>query len=143
MSGSQQIPILFIVGLSGAGKTHLGQYLQDNLNFIHVEQDTADGDVIDILGIRNEWDNYLHHNISLELGDSLRKMAKQENKYGLVMTFTSLVRFSLENVKCAEKAGIITRILYGTKAECLNSYLEREQMTGRGYSRKRWAKYNN
>lgn len=142
IKSNNSLPIVFIIGLSGSGKSTLGQWVQNDLNFLHIEHDTPGSDIIDILGIRNEWDNYLHNNNSLELGNSLKRRARQVNKQGVIMTFTSMVRFSVENIKCAENAGIITRILYGSDEDCLNSYLEREKHMDRGYDEKRWIGYN-
>jgi hypothetical protein len=48
--------MLFLVGgLSGAGKSDLGKYLQENCGFRWIELDTPPVDAVDELGIRHQW----------------------------------------------------------------------------------------
>jgi hypothetical protein len=49
--------LLFVGGLSGAGKSELGRYLQDHRAFIWLELD-GEKDMVDELKIRDEWEEF-------------------------------------------------------------------------------------
>lgn len=51
------VPILFLLGSSGAGKSRLGQWIAEDLDFFWIEIDRwPDGDGIDLTDLRAEWD---------------------------------------------------------------------------------------
>lgn len=130
------------MGLSGVGKTQLGKCVSEDLGFLHIEQDRPEGDVIDMLRVRKEWDDFLSGKDAAPLAQELRKIVKAVGKKGLIMTFTSMVGLRAAHIKTAEKAGIATVLLYGAGEDCLNSYLKREKKSGRGYDEARWILYN-
>lgn len=135
-------PIIFILGLSGTGKSKLGEWVGADLSFLHIEQDSVDGNGIDIWEIRNEWEEFLVKREPQRLLSSLRTLGEQANKKGAILTFSSMVRPSIEEMRYFDASGITTRILYGSDEDCLHSYLQREKETGRGYDEARWHKYN-
>jgi len=49
--------LLFVGGLSGAGKSELGRHLQDHRAFIWFELD-GEKDMVDELKIRDEWEEF-------------------------------------------------------------------------------------
>ena len=135
------LPIVFILGLSGVGKSKLGEYSEDS-DFLYIEQDSTEGNGIDIWGLRNDWDNYLNDHSASSLAKTIREKTELKVKKGAVLTFSSVVTLSIKDIECAKQSGINTILLYGTDDDCLNSYLKREQESGRGYGKNRWLKYN-
>ena len=141
-NSSDLIPIVFILGLSGVGKSKLGEWVEKDLNFLHIEQDSTQGNGIDIWGLRSDWDIYLSHKEPSGLAKTVRERARKEGRNGAILTFDSTVSLSPQEIDTAQNAGILTVILYGTDEDCLNAYLERERQSGRNYDKDRWIKYN-
>src|SRR5262245_66522351 len=119
-------PLLFIVGPSGAGKSTIGQWLAEDLDLLHIEVDRwPDGDGIDLAGLRTEWDSYLSGSIR-PLVSVLRSRVTQASRSGAVLTFPGSLVLPPELITESGEAGIITVVLYGSGAECLDAFLARE-----------------
>jgi hypothetical protein len=61
---------------------------------------------------------------------------------GAILTFPSRVAFSTDQIVALDNSGIRVLILYGTVENCLESFLRREQESGRGLSRDFWLHNN-
>jgi ABC-type branched-subunit amino acid transport system ATPase component len=142
MTNSAQFPIIFFFGPSGAGKTTLAEWLKEDLNFIHLKIDRADGDGIDIEDLRDEWNAYYDQNNAEDLAKVLRQKIHELNKSGVVLTFASTHWLKIYQVEEAERYGIITVVLYGSEKDCLGSYMAREKIKNRGFDADHWIKYN-
>jgi hypothetical protein len=135
-------PLIFILGPSGAGKSTIGQWLAEDLDLLHTEVDRwPDGDGIDLAGIRAEWDLYLSGSIA-PLISALRSCVWQAAKSGAVITFPGSLVLPPELITESREAGIITVVLDGSGAECLDAFLAREEATGRGLSGAHWIQNN-
>lgn len=133
--------ILFVLGPSGAGKSSLGDALAGH-GFVHLEHDIypESGDGIDVLGLREVWDAFLEGGWTQPLIDELLLRAVRGR--GVVLTFSGIVVLPTERLLLARDRGIAAVILYGTAADCLNAFLERERHTGRGLTLQHWVANN-
>ncbi len=133
--------IVLIAGLAGAGKSTVSDWIAADLNLVHLDIDPEGKDGIDACGLRAEW-------TSFEMGDPrpiaerVGALARHAGAAGAVLSFPSPVVFSREQIAAAETVGIRTVVLFGPAELCLNSFLERENKTGRGLDAERWHKFN-
>lgn len=134
--------ILFVLGPSGAGKTSLGQHLDKNYGWLHLEVDLPDRDGIDAHGLRGQWDPFWESFSPDSLAREIRQRTASDGKRGCVVSFSSLLVLSPKHICAAEKVLIKTIYLYGTAAHCIDSFLQREQVSGRCLSLDHWLYYN-
>ena len=128
-------PILIILGPSGAGKTSLDKYLQEELNLLHFDFDVMErDDVIKDLGLRDEWNEFFTDHKSKRFAAKIRKRFWAESYKGASITCPGKVLLPIEYLLKLAPLGIRCVILFGTGAQCLNSFLEREKTNGRGLS---------
>src|ERR1022692_1547936 len=130
---------LFILGPSGVGKTHLAGHLGSTPAYLHVEIDRpAEGDGIDIEGLRTEWDQFWGGESAVPIAAALTGRARAQQRAACVVSFPSQVLFSLSQITAAVEAGISVKYLYGSAAACIESFLAREKETGRNLGVEHW-----
>jgi len=140
---NKKVPIVFILGPSGAGKTTLAKDLESGLNFIHLDIDRADGqDGIDVENLRSEWNEYLRSNQAQRLANVIHQRTAGENKRGAILSFPSGLVLTDEHIREGTEHGIVTVILYGPRQDCINSFLEREKTTSRHLGINHWERNN-
>lgn len=143
MVSPDQLPLFFITGPSGAGKSQSGVWLAEDLNFLHIEVDRwPEGDGIDLANLRIEWDTFLSSGNAEFLANKLCRIIKEGGKAGAVLTFSSLIVFQPHLIAQLASKGIAVVILYGSGAECLNAFLDRENKTGRRLPAEHWIVNN-
>lgn len=135
-------PIVFLLGPSGSGKSTLASWVQEDLGYLHVEIDRANGYGIDIEGLRIQWDKFRENNQPAEFAAEIRRRIAVAQKCGTILSFPSGDAFSLANIISAREHGIFVAVLYGTGAECLAAFLRREAELERGFSAKHWVDNN-
>jgi hypothetical protein len=136
-------PILFVLGLSGIGKTQLGEWVSEDLNFLWIEIDRwPEGDGIDLATLRAEWDALWNACQAGIIATTLRARVLSAGAHGAVVTFPSLVVFSAQQLAVLEQAGIRVLVLYGTEKNCLGAFLKREQESGRNLPKEHWLANN-
>ena len=129
---TDNLPILFLLGPSGVGKSTLGQWVAEDLDFLWIEIDRwPDGDGIDLADLRAEWHALWNASHADNIATTLRARALAKGTRGVVLTFPSLVVFSAQQLAVLEQAGIRVLVLYGTEKDCLAALLKREQESGR------------
>ena len=139
----KQLPLIFVLGPSGAGKSQLGIWLADDLHLLHMEIDRwPKGDGIDLEGIRAEWNAYYLGGSITPLASLLRSRAAKADRAGTVLTFPGGLVLPPELIEASRVEGIITIILYGSEAECLNAFLAREKGNVRGLDKNFWIQQN-
>ena len=138
---TMNIPILLILGPSGAGKTTLADLLERNLNFLHInfdrqkEQDSPQENGVDKEGLRKEWDVFLVDRNPQLLVEAIRARIQRLGRHGATITCPSGIaitggpcdgcRFSKNYLAAMKSDGINCVVLYGTREECLASFLSR------------------
>jgi hypothetical protein len=136
-----QKPVLFLLGPSGAGKSQLGKWLAEDLGFVHVEIDRfGEGDGIDLEGLRREWDRFYHHSQPSDLARAARDRAA--GAAGAVLSFPGNLVLGPNQLEAAQNEGILTFILYGSGADCLDAFLARECQTGRQLPEEHWVAHS-
>jgi adenylate kinase family enzyme len=136
-------PVLFVLGPSGAGKTTLGQFIAEDLDFLWIEIDAwLAPDPIDIEELRIEWDRFLNTGQAAELATALRMKASSKKASGIVLTFPSMVVFYPTHFMGLERTGINVVVLYGSQQDCLAAFLRRERILNRNLTEDYWKRHN-
>jgi shikimate kinase len=136
-------PILFILGPSGVGKTDLGNYLQKELNLLHLDFDVMErGDVIKELDLRDQWNELFNECKPQRFVDEIRKRCREQSCQGASISFVGNCVFLKEFLKRHILLGIRCVILYGSAADCIKWFLHREKKTGRGLPIEHWLVHN-
>ncbi|MGB8918732.1 MAG: shikimate kinase [Candidatus Sulfotelmatobacter sp.] len=135
-------PILFVLGPSGAGKTTLGQWLAEDLHFLWIEIDQWLADGIDRANLRPEWNEFWDRCQAGAIASTLRARVLNDGARGAVLTFPSLVVFSVQQLAVLEQAGIRVLVLYGSEEDCLAAFLKREKELGRNLPKEHWLANN-
>jgi len=132
--------LLFLGGPSGSGKSHFcKEYLALKKRWLHLEIDQYPRDGIEEHGLRAEWDGCYHNLTPEPLHNELLRRA-QKSKY-VVLSFPGNLIFSDQHL-FAGCQFFSFAYLYGTPANCLKAFLEREQATPRGLDRAHWDTNN-
>lgn len=143
MAYENRQPIVFLLGPSGSGKTTLGRWLAEDLRFLHLEIDRwPEGDGIDLAGLRAEWDAFLGSGQADNLAAAIRDRVSEAGRRGAVLSFSSMLLLDPDLIRAAERHGIRAFVLYGTAADCMQAFLNREQATGRGLDQEHWRRNN-
>ena len=136
-------PIVFLLGPSGSGKTTLACWLAEDLRFLHIEVDRwPEGDGVDLAGLRREWDAFVEFGKVGDLAAVIGERVCVAPKDGAVLSFPSTLVLPIALFEAAETHGIRLLVLYGTGAECLAAFLQRERDLGRGLDANHWVVNN-
>lgn len=136
-------PIVFLIGPSGVGKSDLACHVASELHFLPLELDLPDGrDGIDMEGLRAEWNLYWEGSDPDPLASALQHRIGESHCAGSILSFSSLAVPSQEQLTAARQAGISFVLMYGSGADCLRSFLEREHQLNRGLDEDHWVRHN-
>jgi hypothetical protein len=134
---------IFVLGPSGVGKTKVSAHAAKRHNFLHLEIDRfPDGDGIDLEQLRVPWDTYWEECAAGILARELSRRAAAAGRRGCILSFPSGVVFSQQHVEAALGQGIAIRILYGSAADCIAAFIDREASTARGLTVEHWELNN-
>ena len=135
--------IWFVVGVSGAGKSHFSEYAAGHLGFFHYEIDQTPHNGITHFGLRTQWDKFLDE---LEAGPLIKELTKRacmSGCPGAILSFPAnlLPQITADHVEALSgKVRLI--VLTGEPELCKRAFLQREQATGRNYSASVWEAHN-
>ena len=132
-----------MVGVSGAGKSHVSEYAAGRLGFFHYEIDQTPHDGITHFGLRAQWDKFLDEFDADPLTNELTKRSCMSGCPGAILSFPSnlLSVLTADHISALSgKARLI--VLTGEPELCKRAFLQREQMTGRNYSASVWEAVN-
>jgi len=135
--------IWFVVGVSGAGKSHFSEYAAGHLGFFHYEIDQTPHDGITHFGLRSQWDKFLDEFDAAPLVKELTKRSCMSGCPGAILSFPANLVGSLtaDHIHALEgKARLV--VLTGEPDLCKRAFLQRERETGRNYSASVWEANN-
>lgn len=135
--------IWFVVGVSGAGKSHFSEYAAGRLGFFHYEIDQTPHDGITHFGLRSEWDKFLDEFDAGPLIKELTKRSCMSGCPGAILSFPANLVGSLtaDHIDTLRgKARLV--VLTGEPELCKRAFLQRERETGRNYSASVWEANN-
>lgn len=133
---------ILVFGSSGAGKSKISEVFANESNFLHYEADRwPEQDGIDFHNLRAEWDVFLAQGDPKPLYEVLVSRAKAEKKKGTILSLPSMIVDS-ELLFRAKQVPLHSIILYGSAAECIESFLKREAETGRNLTLQHWYDNN-
>lgn len=132
----------FILGPSGVGKSSFGEYMAQAKNWLHLEIDQfPNGDGIDIHNLREPWNRFFFNKDPSASVAELTRRITSPGRAGCVATFPGGLVLSPEHIRvCRKSIGIF--YLYGSAAQCINAFLDREKETGRRLSFEHWVTNN-
>ena len=134
--------VLILLGLSGSGKSTLAAAFAAKNKFQHFELDQSPDDGVDVLNLRREWDDFFLRAKPGGLFEQLLARASDSGKTGAVLSTPSLVVLSIAHIEASKQRGAATVVLYGSAADCIRSYVQRETTIGRHLSVDHWISNN-
>ncbi len=131
--------ILFLLGISGSGKSYLAEYLARRHNWCHVDADRLDGDPMKKLGLEREWAQYFYDLDPRSLVDALYTRAAEAAKKHVVISFAgNLIAWMTPARIGALRWPIMPVILTGDARYCRAAFVRRELETGRKLDERHW-----
>lgn len=134
------VRVVFLLGLSAAGKTTLGGWVREDMGFLWLEMDRVDG--FGAEGLREEWNMFCKDCQAGRLASAVRTRALGSPASGAILTFDSTTIFPSSHLVALEDAGIQVLVLYGDRSDCLASFIGREKDSGRGLPESWWEAHN-
>jgi len=137
------VNIWFVVGVSGAGKSHFSEYAAGHLGFFHYEIDQTPHDGITHFGLRSQWDTFFDAMDAGPLIDELTRRSCRSGCPGAILSFPAnlLEQLTPDHLRALDgKAKLI--VLTGDAELCKRAFLQRERETGRNYSAAVWEAHN-
>ena len=130
----------FSLGPSGVGKSYHSEELSRRENLLFLEADLwppADG--IDHHRLRSQWDAFHSGQNPAPLSAELDRRAQAAGKNGVVLSFPGFPVLRQQHISASRG---VFRVVYfgGSPGQCLDSFLEREKITGRGLDIAHWAR---
>jgi len=138
---SKHCSIIFIFGPSGVGKSSFGGYLSNHHNWLHLEIDIPKTNDVDIHEIKHHWAEYRNGNATPLLAE-LNTRVKSLGRTGCVITFRSTDLLLNHELEFTQKQGVIVTYFYGTAADCIFSFLQREESLGSQLGLNHWLIHN-
>ena len=120
----------------------MGRWLAEDCGFHHIEIDRFEGDGIDLVGLRREWNAFYLDDDATSLASSIRDRVSNVGAAGAVLSFNSMLLLDPRAIAAAERQGIRTIIVYGPAADCLQAFLRREEAMPRGLDQAHWLRHN-
>ncbi|MFA5113418.1 MAG: hypothetical protein WC529_03865 [Candidatus Margulisiibacteriota bacterium] len=115
--------IWFILGLSGAGKTHFSNFLAAQHDFLHLN---IDENGIDSYGLEQAWALFEQKGSIEPLISAITARYRSAKKAGAVLSFTSVHFIPIDKIRALKKVAIVA-YLFGGRQKCRDSFLRREE----------------
>jgi hypothetical protein len=137
------VNIWFVLGVSGAGKSHFSEYAAGHLGFFHYEIDQTPHDGITHFGLRKQWDTFIDEIDAAPLIKELTKRACMSGCPGAILSFPSnlLAFLGREHLEALDRK-VTFVVLTGEPELCKREFLKRERETGRNYPGSVWETNN-
>lgn len=104
--------------------------------------DPPEGDGIDISGLRPEWTEFFDNRGSAQNLCEAVGVRREKSHAGAVLTFSSLLVLDRNRIQAANQVGIRPIYFYGTAADCISAFVNRERHTGRNHTVDYWVGFN-
>lgn len=137
-----RVSAALLVGPSGAGKTTIGEWAQEDLGLLWLEADVWGADGINGLRLRHQWDAFFYDGEPHRLANTLRLRAKRLRRAGAILTLSSTVLLSPAQVESARAVGLTVAVAWGAAEACLGALMAREEKLQRGIGENHWRQYN-
>ena len=138
-----KIPIILLMGPSASGKTTLADLVSSEFNYLHIDFDLWGGDTEEIQPFKKAWEIFKNDHTISELQTVVKETVAAENKAGAILSFPSddmVVERRL--IEIATEAGVCPVYLYAPAEKCLETFIAREKVNGRGLPVEHWQKCN-
>jgi adenylate kinase family enzyme len=133
-------PIIFVLGLSGVGKTRTSDELGKKYSLWHIDMDGDNS--FKSIGLPNEWDTDIQQVDFALLADNVRSCIKDEDR-GVILSFPTIHRFTRDQFDRASPFGICVVILWGLFECCAKIRRERQEARKKGTpSARRYKRLN-
>jgi adenylate kinase family enzyme len=138
--GGDLKPIIFVLGLSGVGKTSTSDELGKKYALWHIDMDGSNS--FKRIGLPNEWDTDIEQVDFALFADHVRSRIKDDDR-GAILSFPTICRFTREQLDIAAACGICVVILWGLFKCCEKVRRERQEARGKGrHSARRYRRLN-
>jgi hypothetical protein len=138
-NGIHVTPILFIIGPSGVGKSHVSKQLEKSgFLYVHIDTDRPTRNFA-AKGFSSEWDDDFRNVTIAHLVAVLRTPLEGA---GTVVSFPTVDVFTPEMLAQASELGATPIVLWGTKEHCIKAAEERIRKKGVPFDRGRYERLN-
>ena len=138
-NGIHVTPILFILGPSGVGKSHVSKQLQKSgFRYVHIDTDRPTRS-FEANGFPSEWDDDFRNVTIAHLVAVLRAPIERA---GTVVSFPTVDVFTPDMLDQASELGATPIVLWGTKEHCIKAAEERIRKKGKSFKRGRYERLN-
>ena len=117
------LPIIFVIGPSGVGKSHISELLTEQFRFLFMDVDIHHP--FGHYGLRKEWNNFDAELNPLPLASALRDRINAPHATGVLLSFPSRRVLTRKHIDAAQTEGIRTILLWGPVELCKKAALER------------------
>jgi shikimate kinase len=142
IAGQKSVKFWLILGPSGAGKSYFGKWLSSERDWLHLEIDLWGIDGINENKLRSEWDSFYNGTKVRPLGEVLQNRLDVSAKQRGVLTFPGNLILTTGHIAAAARAGMRIIYLYGSAANCITEFLDREQKNPRNIGINHWMQHN-
>jgi hypothetical protein len=118
-------PIIFVLGLSGVGKTDTAKALSRDYSLLHIDMDLK-GRGFAIAGFPSEWDKDVSQVDFGLLATGVRRCLGDQHQ-GAVLSFPPTYRFTREQLSVASTHGVGVVVLWGALEWCWNVRRKRQE----------------
>ena len=133
------VPILFVIGPSGAGKTALSHQVESELGFLHIDIDQRHGP--EVYGLHEVWDRFINDFDIVAVAAAIRAQMTGRHA-GVVLSLPSGRVLTRRHINTAVSAGIVTVLLWGNEELCRAARRAREQLAGRELNEQQYEEKN-
>ncbi len=144
-------PILFLLGSSGVGKTYLANFLERELNYVHINFDPefdvtkgfVDGPRNE--GLSNEWKKFSEERNPQPLAETIRERIRSAGRRGASITLQSFYGpdFIRSHISGLRSLRIFYVVLYGPEEECYKAFFARpDGLTQQQKNKASWTRTN-